>query len=176
MSAKERKALVAIKAAAEHAVQAEAASWEDSDKVNKAKSKRLADKDAKSDAKLQSKQERKALEAVEEQESAKATGKKDTGGPQKVTQWEIAQRQGLLLAAAPKSETQARCSVDQPRLQKNTNHMEDVIIASGIDAALGVLDRGFVDKDRRPSTTSLSTVASVNDVGGRRRRGHGRGQ
>lgn len=166
LSTKERKAVATMNAAAEAAGQAEAASWEDNDKGLKAKSQRAQAKEEKSDSKLKAKQERKVLEEAEEERVIKVKGKNQA--PTKVTHWEIAQRQAL--AARPAKPDR---SVTVPSLLiENTNHMENVILATGIDAAIGALDTRCGRKERRPSTGSLSTVASVNDVADRPRRGH----
>ena len=70
---------------------------------------------------------------------------KKAGGYGKVTQAEIARRQALMGAMAkanPKKQTKKTEVVSQPKLEANTNRQEEVVDASGIDAALGALEVG----------------------------------
>mmetsp|Transcript_12876 Transcript_12876/g.15966 ORF Transcript_12876/g.15966 Transcript_12876/m.15966 type:complete len:204 (+) Transcript_12876:44-655(+) len=145
-SAKDKKA-AAQKAKDEAAkAAAEDASWQDNDKGIQKKAARAADAAAKADAKLAAKAELKELERQEEEETAQMKGaNKKAGGYPKVTQAEIARRQALMGAMAkanPKKQTKKTEVVSQPKLEANTNRQEDVVDASGIDAALSALDVG----------------------------------
>ncbi|CAL1134521.1 unnamed protein product [Cladocopium goreaui] len=145
-SAKDKKA-AAAKAKDEAAkAAAEDASWQDTDKGVQKKAQRAADAAAKADAKLAAKAELKELERQEEEATSQMKGanKKASGYP-KVTQAEIARRQALMGAVAkanPKKQSKKTEVVSQPKLEANTNRQEDVVDASGIDAALSALDVG----------------------------------
>ena len=142
-SAKDKKA-AASKAKDEAAkAAAEDASWQDTDKGVQKKAQRAADAAAKADAKLAAKAELKELERQEEETSQLRANKK--AGYPKVTQAEIARRQALMGAMAkanPKKQTKKTEVVSQPKLEANTNRQEDIVDASGIDAALSALDVG----------------------------------
>ena len=144
-SAKDKKA-AASKAKDEAAkAAAEDASWQDTDKGIQKKAQRAADAAAKADAKLAAKAELKELERQEEEETSQLKGANKKAGYPKVTQAEIARRQALMGAMAkanPKKQTKKTEVVSQPKLEANTNRQEDIVDASGIDAALSALDVG----------------------------------
>lgn len=138
LSRKDRAQLVQNAAAAAAAQAAENASWQEDDKGLLRKSARAADKDAKSDAKLAAKIERRNLENVENE----LVSGKAKQGPAKVTQAEVARRQALAASAAkPKKAAKSRV-VPQPELEPNWNHQQEVIVASGMDACLAAVDGG----------------------------------
>lgn len=116
--------------------------WEENDKGNSKKAARAAAKDDKADAKASSKKELKELEAAEEAEMSKLKGA-NKAATSKVTQAEILRRQALMAAAkaAPK-KTDKTTTVDAPSIEENTNRQENLVEASGIDAALSALDTG----------------------------------
>lgn len=122
-------------AAAAAAQAAENASWQEDDKGLLRKSVRAAEKDAKSDAKLAAKIERRNLENVENE----LVGGK--AKPTKVTQAEIARRQALAASAAKPKVFKSRV-VPQPELEPNWNHQHEVVAASGMDACLAAFDGG----------------------------------
>mmetsp|Transcript_35952 Transcript_35952/g.82900 ORF Transcript_35952/g.82900 Transcript_35952/m.82900 type:complete len:205 (+) Transcript_35952:68-682(+) len=152
-SAKDKKAAAqkakddAAKAAAEDAA------WAETDKGNLKKAARAAETAAKADAKLAAKAELKELEKAEEEASSsmKGANKKAAGYGGKVTQAEIARRQALMASMAkanPKKQTKKTEVVPQPKLEANTNRIEEVVDASGIDAALNALDVGGEKKSK----------------------------
>merc|ERR1712194_14593 len=80
--------------------------------------------------------ERQELEAAENEANGSSAAKKKAPAT-KMTQAQIAQRQALLAAA--KAKPAAKKSIDQPKLEKNTNKEDDLVEATGIDAALSAL-------------------------------------
>ncbi|CAK9049383.1 unnamed protein product [Durusdinium trenchii] len=116
------------------------------------KAQRAADAAAKADAKLAAKAELKELERQEEEANSQMKGANKKGsGYAKVTQAEIARRQALMGAMAkanPKKQVKKTEVVSQPKLEANTNRQEDVVDASGIDAALSALDAGVEKKPK----------------------------
>lgn len=151
-SAKDKKA-AAAKAKDEAAkAAAEDAAWAETDKGNLKKAARAADAAAKADAKLAAKAELKEMEKAEEEANTSMKGaNKKAGGYGKVTQAEIARRQALMAVAAkanPKKQTKKTEVVPQPKLEANTNRIEEVVDVSGIDAALSALDVGGEKKSK----------------------------
>lgn len=149
-------------AAAEAATKAaEDASWDDNDKKNKGKASRAEAKAGAADAKLAKAEEKKLLEKEEEMANSKISGanKKDkSGGPQKMTQAQIARNKAMMAAlggpakggyAAPKSSKTE--TVAQPELRPNPNHIDDSVEASGVDSAIGALSSLAVSGDSTPA-------------------------
>eukprot|EP00931_Biecheleriopsis_adriatica_P010168 TRINITY_DN111262_c0_g1_i1.p2 TRINITY_DN111262_c0_g1~~TRINITY_DN111262_c0_g1_i1.p2 ORF type:complete len:225 (+),score=73.56 TRINITY_DN111262_c0_g1_i1:71-676(+) len=149
-SAKDKKAASA-KAKDDAAKKAaEDASWAETDKGNVKKAGRAADAAAKADAKLAAKAELKELERAEDEANASAKGA-NKKQPTKVTQAEIARRQALMAAMAgkPKAKvTKKTETVDAPKIEANTNRQQDVVDASGLDAALSALEGGGEKKSK----------------------------
>lgn len=141
MSRKDRQELAQVAAASEAARIAEDASWrDDGDKKGARKAERATAVDAKADARLLAKQERKSLAEAEEV-AMSASGRK-SGVVVKLTQFEIARRQALACAIAPNALAPKAVSksavVPQPRLEPNMNRSDDVAV-TGVDAALAAL-------------------------------------
>eukprot|EP00440_Ansanella_granifera_P001784 gb/GFBE01001924.1/.p1 GENE.gb/GFBE01001924.1/~~gb/GFBE01001924.1/.p1 ORF type:complete len:201 (+),score=89.41 gb/GFBE01001924.1/:1-603(+) len=122
----------------------EDADWAEKDKGNLKKAARAADAAAKADAKLAAKAEAKELEKAEDEAAnSKLSGaNKKSAGSAKMTQAEIARRQALMAAMAKPAAKKQVKTVPQPKLEANTNRQQDLVEASGIDAALGRLDVG----------------------------------
>ncbi|CAE7420546.1 unnamed protein product [Symbiodinium sp. KB8] len=146
-SAKDKKA-AAAKAKDEAAkAAAEDAAWAETDKGNLKKAARAADAAAKADAKLAAKAELKEMEKAEEEANTSMKGaNKKAGGYGKVTQAEIARRQALMAVAAkanPKKQTKKTEVVPQPKLEANTNRIEELTI--WVQLGQGILQRSFGD-------------------------------
>ncbi|CAE7675796.1 unnamed protein product [Symbiodinium necroappetens] len=158
-SAKDKKA-AAAKAKDEAAkAAAEDAAWAETDKGNLKKAARAADAAAKADAKLAAKAELKEMEKAEEEANTSMKGaNKKAGGYGKVTQAEIARRQAVavlldnkrsraLMAVAakanPKKQTKKTEVVPQPKLEVNTNRIEELTI--WVQLGQGILQRSFGD-------------------------------
>jgi hypothetical protein len=158
--------MVMKKVVAHVSTQDEDVYWQETDKVARKKIARAQAKETKADAKLQAKSTRRALEAEEEKANAVAAAAKV---PQKITQFEIARRQALAAAIVRSPD---RGVVPQPRLMENMNRASGVVVASGLDAALGALDDcGVGAKCRREvSFDELSTCSTRCSTPPRRRR------
>eukprot|EP00413_Alexandrium_margalefii_P026365 CAMPEP_0204579270 /NCGR_PEP_ID=MMETSP0661-20131031/43394_1 /ASSEMBLY_ACC=CAM_ASM_000606 /TAXON_ID=109239 /ORGANISM="Alexandrium margalefi, Strain AMGDE01CS-322" /LENGTH=233 /DNA_ID=CAMNT_0051588267 /DNA_START=74 /DNA_END=776 /DNA_ORIENTATION=+ len=124
---------------------AEDASWQEADKVLKSKEERASAKAAQADAKLAAKKERQELEAAEEATVSKLKGANK--GSTKMTQAEIARRQALLAMSKSAAKPKKSEVVSAPKIEANTNR-EDVVEATGIDAALSALDTGSEKKGK----------------------------
>mmetsp|Transcript_81477 Transcript_81477/g.205033 ORF Transcript_81477/g.205033 Transcript_81477/m.205033 type:complete len:204 (-) Transcript_81477:117-728(-) len=136
---KDRKALKEGVAAAAAALEAQNASWAETDKKLLAKDRRAQERDAKADAKLAARCERKAMEAAEEVDEPK---NKKNQTSTKITQAELARRQALLAASAKaKAKPAKSVTVPQPKLEPNRNRERDVVEANSLEDALAALDR-----------------------------------
>mmetsp|Transcript_65282 Transcript_65282/g.142162 ORF Transcript_65282/g.142162 Transcript_65282/m.142162 type:complete len:210 (-) Transcript_65282:203-832(-) len=142
---KEKRVLRAVQEAAEAEASAKESTWMDSDKISQAKKERAQLRDAKADAKLAAKAERKQLEAHEEEINSQVRGSKRQAAT-KVTQAEIYRRQALQASskalqastkgASSHSKQKDRGVVPQPKLEENTNRKNSHVEASGLDDSL----------------------------------------
>lgn len=134
------------KSAAKNA--SEDASWAENDKGLNGKSDRAAAKASAADSKLAAKQEAKALEAAEEEETSKLAGANKKVAT-KLTQAQIQQKAAMMAMGGgyggkpvAKKKSAKTESVAQPELMENTNRDTETVEATGIDAALSALGPG----------------------------------
>mmetsp|Transcript_83115 Transcript_83115/g.173993 ORF Transcript_83115/g.173993 Transcript_83115/m.173993 type:complete len:201 (+) Transcript_83115:170-772(+) len=134
--------------------EAEDASWQESDKRAAMRECRLKEKEAKHDAKLVSKMERKALEEAEMEQMQIQHEKR--APPAKLTQAEIARRQALMAASVARPKSKATSAVvEQPRLEPNLNRRNSGHIeASSVHEAVHAITN--LDKGVRPSAMTFA--------------------
>lgn len=153
VEARERKRAAAAQKKEEEARRKEDAKWVDNDKLVTAKLNRKAEQEAKQEEKARRRAE---LRELEEEEMRKLQSSKATKpAPKKLTRAEILLRQ--IQAEKEKQKQEAEHEIVD-LLQPNINHIlreqkfdallrgEEVVSASGVDAALEELEGKDVDK------------------------------
>lgn len=143
-SANERKAAKAAEEKEKRDTEAENALWQDDDKNLAKKNMRKEERERKRLEELQRKHEIRLLAKQEEAEEPKAKTRPITAT--KVTQFQLQQQRLKAEAAAASADTSTPTHLDAP-LMENTNRLEDVVSATGVDEALKALSVSSPDPE-----------------------------